>query len=58
MLISNRFSLQSLLVAQPNELAEIFGIDEYVAKLIIAAANNLTMKKDLTGYYTGRRTRF
>jgi hypothetical protein len=44
MLISNRFSLQSLLVVQPNELAEIFGIDEYVAKLIIAAANNLTIK--------------
>ncbi|HJT49054.1 MAG TPA: hypothetical protein VJ729_12805 [Nitrososphaeraceae archaeon] len=48
MLISNRFSLQSLLVAQPNELAEIFGIDEYAAKLITAAANNLTMKKDIT----------
>jgi hypothetical protein len=58
MLISHRFSLKSLLTTRPYDLAEIFGIDEYVAKLIIAAANNLTMKKDLTGYYTGRRTRF
>src|ERR1051325_6746836 len=38
------FRLDSLLTIQPNNLAEILGIEEYVAKLIISAAHDIKNK--------------
>jgi hypothetical protein len=38
-LVRYGFKLDSLLIIPPNNLAEILGIDEYVAKLIISAAH-------------------
>jgi hypothetical protein len=44
MLISQGFNLQSLLIMRPPDLAEMLGIDEYVAKIIIYAAYNINKK--------------
>jgi hypothetical protein len=41
MLVSHGFELDSLLIIHPHELAEILGIDEYVAKLIKSAAHRI-----------------
>jgi CheY-like chemotaxis protein len=43
-LVRYGFKLDSLLIMQPNNLAEILGIDEYVAKLIISAAHDIKNK--------------
>jgi CheY-like chemotaxis protein len=43
-LVRNGFNLDSLLIMQPNNLAEILGIDEYVVKLIISAAHDIKNK--------------
>ncbi|MFL6339882.1 MAG: response regulator [Nitrososphaeraceae archaeon] len=43
-LVRYGFKLDSLLIMQPNNLAEILGIDEYVAKLIISASHDLKNK--------------
>jgi hypothetical protein len=53
MLISHGFNLRSLLVTKPRDLAETFGIDNYVANLIINAAHNITIedKKINVSYY-------
>ena len=40
-LVRYGFKLDSLLIMQPNNLAEILGIDEYVAKLIISAVHDI-----------------
>src|SRR5919202_1964604 len=40
-LVRYGFNLESLLIMQPNNLAEILGIDEYVAKLIISAVHDI-----------------
>jgi hypothetical protein len=44
MLISQGFNLESLLMMRPPDLAEMLGIDEYVAKIIIGAAYNINKK--------------
>jgi hypothetical protein len=44
MLISQSFNLESLLIMRPPYLAEMLGIDEYVAKIIIGAAYNINKK--------------
>ena len=41
LLISNGFTLRLLLKASAPELAKILGIDEYIAKLVRAAAKKL-----------------
>lgn len=41
LLISNNFTLNSLLCTPVSELAKILGIDNYVAKLIHNAANKI-----------------
>jgi hypothetical protein len=38
MLISHGFNLELHLIMRPYNLAEVLGIDEYVAKIIISAA--------------------
>ena len=43
-LVRYDFKLDSLLIMQPNNLAEILGIDEYVAKLIISAVHDIKNK--------------
>ncbi|MFL6317154.1 MAG: response regulator [Nitrososphaeraceae archaeon] len=43
-LVRYGFKLDSLLIMQPNNLAEILGIDEYVAKLIISAVHDIKNK--------------
>jgi CheY-like chemotaxis protein len=43
-LVRYGFKLDSLLIMQPNNLAEILRIDEYVAKLIISAAYEIKNK--------------
>jgi len=43
-LVRYGFKLDSLLIMQPNNLAQILGIDEYVAKLIISAAHEIKNK--------------
>jgi hypothetical protein len=50
MLVSHGFELNSLLIIHPHELAEILGIDEYVAKLIISAAHNTNGKNVKDSY--------
>jgi hypothetical protein len=50
MLVSHGFELNSLLLIHPHELAEILGIDEYVAKLIISAAHNTNGKNVKDSY--------
>ena len=50
MLVSHGFVLNSLLIIHPHELAEILGIDEYVAKLIISAAHNTNGKNAKDSY--------
>ena len=44
MLVGYGFQLESLLVMRPYDLAKIYGIDEYVAKIIITAAHELKRK--------------
>ena len=53
-LVRYGFKLDSLLIMQPNNLAEILGIDEYVAKLIISAAHDIKNKAS-TGSNTQHR---
>ncbi|MFL6430751.1 MAG: response regulator [Nitrososphaeraceae archaeon] len=43
-LVRYGFKLDSLLIMQPNNLAEILGIDEYVAKLIVSAVHDIKNK--------------
>jgi hypothetical protein len=43
-LLIHSFDLESLLIIWPHDLAEILGIDEYVAKIIISAAYDLNKK--------------
>jgi CheY-like chemotaxis protein len=43
-LVRYGFKLDSLLIMQPNNLAEILEIDEYVAKLIISAVHDIKNK--------------
>ena len=43
-LVRHGFKLDSLLIIQPHNLAEILGIDEYVANLIISAAHDIKNK--------------
>jgi CheY-like chemotaxis protein len=43
-LVRYGFKLDSLLIMQPDNLAEILGIDEYVAKLIISAVHDIKNK--------------
>jgi CheY-like chemotaxis protein len=43
-LVRYGFKLDSLLIIQPNNLAQILGIDEYVANLIISAAHDIKNK--------------
>jgi hypothetical protein len=50
MLVSHGFELNSPLLIHPHELAEILGIDEYVAKLIISAAHNTNGKNVKDSY--------
>ena len=45
MLVSHGFNLELLLNIRPYDLAEMFGIDEYVAKIIIGTAYNIEEKK-------------
>jgi hypothetical protein len=40
-LVSQGFNLELLLIMRPPDLAEMLGIDEYVAKIIIGAAHNI-----------------
>ena len=49
-LVRYGFNLESLLIMQPNNLAEILGIDEYVAKLIINAAHDINDKNVKVSY--------
>jgi hypothetical protein len=44
MLVRHGFRLESLLNIRPDVLAEMFGIDEYVAKIVIRAAYNVKKK--------------
>ena|ERR671936_150469 len=44
MLVSHGFNLESLLIMRSHDLAEILGIDEYVAKIIISAAHDIKKK--------------
>jgi hypothetical protein len=44
MLVSHGFNLELLLIMRPHDLAEILGIDEYVAKVIISAAHDIRNK--------------
>ena len=37
-LLIHSFDLESLLIIRPHDLAEMLGIDEYVAKIIIDGA--------------------
>ncbi|MFL6360731.1 MAG: response regulator [Nitrososphaeraceae archaeon] len=53
-LVRYGFKLDSLLIMQPNNLAEILGIDEYVAKLIISAVHDIK-NKARTGSNTQHR---
>src|SRR5919198_4989999 len=48
-LISHGFTLKLLLSLTSTDLAEMFGIDEYVAKIIISAAHNI--KKKVKTFY-------
>jgi hypothetical protein len=43
-LVRYGFNLESLLIMRPHDLAEILGIDEYVAKIIISAAHDIKNK--------------
>jgi hypothetical protein len=45
MLVRYGFNLESLLTMQPHDLAEILGIDQYVAKIIIIAAHDIKNKR-------------
>ena len=44
MLVSHGFNLESLFIMRAHDLAEILGIDEYVAKIIISAAYDVKDK--------------
>ena len=44
MLVIQGLKLESLLVMRPDDLAEILGIDEYVAKIIISSAYDINNK--------------
>ena len=39
-LLIHSFDLESLLIIRPHHLAEMLGIDEYVAKIIIGGAHD------------------
>lgn len=41
LLISNGFTIRLLLKTSTSELAKILGIDDYIAKLVRDAANNI-----------------
>src|ERR671931_2922681 len=43
-LLIHGFNLESLLIMRPHDLAEMLGIDEYVAKIIIDAAYDIKNK--------------
>jgi hypothetical protein len=43
-LVIHGFNLESLLIIRPHDLAEMLGIDEYVAKIIIDAAYDINKK--------------
>ena len=47
LLISNGFTLWSLLKTSTSELAKILGIDEYIAKLVHDAAKKITKSSAL-----------
>jgi hypothetical protein len=40
-LLIHSFDLESLLIIRPHDLAEMLGIDEYTAKIIIGAAYDI-----------------
>ena len=40
-LLIHSFDLESLLIIRPHDLAEMLGIDEYIAKIIIGAAYDI-----------------
>ena len=44
MLVSHGFNLESLFIMRAHDLAEILGIDEYVAKIIISATYDVKDK--------------
>jgi hypothetical protein len=44
MLVMQGLKLESLLVMRPDDLAEMLGIDEYVAKIITSAAYDMNKK--------------
>jgi hypothetical protein len=44
-LLINGFDFESLLIIRPHDLAEMLGIDEYVAKIIITAVYDIRNKR-------------